>query len=96
MGDVRTVGVVVGVGSSAMDFSGELSDEELTDEADSMDLFPKLETFPDSFSSSGSLSESCDVSSCEMDAVSFPSFSSNSSASSWLTTVQSKVCVLGE
>lgn len=58
------MGVVVGVGSSV--FSGELSDEELTDEFDSMDLFPRLETFPDS---SGSLSESCVTSSCEIDVV---------------------------
>lgn len=87
----HTVGVEVGVGSSVLDFSGELSDMELTDETDSMDLFPKLETFPDSSCSSGSLSESCVVSTCEMD-VSFPSLSSTSSTPPLLT--QSKVCDL--
>lgn len=91
-GDVHTDCVVVGVGSSL--FSGELSHEELTDGDDSMDRSPKLETFPDSFCSSGSLSESCVVSSSEIDAVWFKSLSSTSSTSS-LSTVQSKVCVSG-
>lgn len=88
----RTVGVLVGVGSSV--FSGELSDEELTDEFDIMDLFPRLETFSDSFCSSGSLSESCVMSDCEIDAVWLPSCSSASSAfSSSSTTVHSNVFV---
>ncbi|TNN66767.1 hypothetical protein EYF80_023009 [Liparis tanakae] len=52
-----------------LDFSGEPSDVELTDDTDSMDWFAKLETFPDSSSSSGSLSEFCVESSCELDAV---------------------------
>lgn len=93
MRSVHTVGVVLGVGSSL--FSGELSDEELTEEFDIMDLFPKLETFPDSFCSSSSLSESCVVSSSEIDADGFPSFSSTSSTSSLSTTVQSESCVFG-
>lgn len=83
MRDARTVDV----GSSDLDFSGELSDMELTDETDSMDLFPKLDTFPDSFCSSCSLSDSCVVSSCKIDAVWFPSFSCTSSKSS--STMQS-------
>lgn len=78
----------VGVGSSVLDFSGELSDMELTDETDSMDLFPKLDTFPDSFCSSCSPSDSCVVSSCKIDAVWFPSSSCTSFTSS-LTTMQS-------
>lgn len=38
-------GVVLGVGPSL--FSGEHSDDELTAEFDTSDLFPKLETFAD-------------------------------------------------
>lgn len=79
--DVRTVGVAC----SVLDFSGEPSEMELTEKTDSMDLFPKLETFPDWLSSSDSLSESCVMSSWESDAVWFSSCTSSMS----LTTMQS-------
>lgn len=85
---VHTLGVGAGVWSSDFVFSGELSDKVLTDDTDNMDRFPRLEIFPDSFCSSGSLSEGFVVSSCEIvDRVS--SFSSNSFASSLLTVVDS-------
>lgn len=90
----RTVGVEAGVGSSV--FWGELSDEELTDEFDNVDLFPWLETFPDSFCSSASLSKSCVESSCEMDAVWSPSSASiSSTSSSFSPSDDSKVFVSG-
>lgn len=93
----RTVGVEAGVASSV--FWGELSDEELTDEFDNVDLFPWLETFPDSFCSSASLSKSCVESSCEMGAVWLPSSVSissiSSSSSSFSASDDSKVFVSG-
>lgn len=71
--------VVVGVGQSL--FSGEHSDDELTDEFDRTDLFPKLDAFPDSSCSSGSLSELLVKSGSEIDATRLVSFSSISSTS---------------
>lgn len=86
--------VVVGVGQSF--FSGEHSDDELTDEFDRTDLFPKLETFPNSSCSSGSLSELLVKSSSEIDATRLVSFSSISSisTSSLAVVISSDVCEL--
>lgn len=85
---------VVGGGHSL--FSGEHSDDELTDEFDRTDLFPKLETFPDSSCSSGSLSELLVKSSSEIDATRLVSFSSISSpsTSSLAVVISSDVCEL--
>lgn len=86
---------VVGVGHSLL--SGEHSDDELTDEFDRTDLFPKLETFPDSSCSSGSLSELLVKSSSEIDAtglVSLSSSISSSSTSSLAVVISSDVCEL--
>lgn len=87
-------GVVLGVGPLL--FSGEHSDDELTDEFDTRDLVPKLETFPDSSCSSGSLSELLVKSISETDAIWLLSFSSVSSKVSSLLTVvtSSDVCKL--
>lgn len=88
-------GVVLGVGLSF--FSGEHSDDELADEFETRDLFPKLETFPDSSCSSVSLSEFLVKSSSEKDAIGLLSFSLSisSTASSLLTAVTSSdVCKL--
>lgn len=88
-------GVVLGVGPSP--FSGELSGDELADEFDTRDLFPKLEMFPDSSCSSVSLSEFLVKSSSEMDAIWLLSFSSSASTVSSLLTVatSSGDCKLG-
>lgn len=66
---IHTIGVVAGVESSGLVLSGELRDMELTDEGDCVEQFPNMETFPNSFSSSDSLSASCTAASSELDLV---------------------------
>lgn len=66
---IHTISVVAGLKSSVLVLSGELRDMELTDEGDCVEQFPKMETFPNSFCSSDSLSGSCIVASFELDLV---------------------------